>query len=156
MDSSTEKIMSTDAILPGRIRTPVGSDKSRTRQSHAKDCDINQIMAKFQRTGSIDHVATHGARYANIESIDYHTAMNLTRDAEQMFDDLPSSLRKKFENLPGNFMDFVQDPDNLEEMDTLGLLNDEASQRLQAQREAANAAPPTPEPPPAEPATPPE
>ena len=40
-----------------------------------------------------------------------------------MFAELPSSLRTKFENKIGNFLNFVQDENNLEEMQELGLAN---------------------------------
>ena len=38
-----------------------------------------------------------------------------------MFADLPSSIRTKFNNDPAQYLDFVQDPEKLEEMRELGL-----------------------------------
>lgn len=129
------------------IKTPARKEvrtkpegKTRTRQSHAKDCDINNIIKKFQKTGAIDHVAKHGPMYGDVTAITYHEAQNLVIEANDMFDDLPSSVRAKFENDPRNFMDFVQDDTNLEEMDELGLLTDEASERLRTVRAAREAA----------------
>jgi hypothetical protein len=40
-----------------------------------------------------------------------------------MFEDLPSSIRSRFENQPSQFLDFVHDENNLQEMQQMGLLN---------------------------------
>lgn len=125
--------------------------KSRTRQSHAAECDINNIIKKFQKTGALDHVAKHGPIYGDVTAITYHEAQNLVIEADEMFHDLPSSVRAKFENDPRQFMDFVQDDENLEEMSELGLLTDEASERLRTVRAAKEAADGESELPPVEP-----
>lgn len=91
------------------------------KQSFADECNINKIMAKFQRTGAIDHVHKYGPSYGDVTSATLHEAMNIIADAESMFEELPASLRKKFGNDPEQFLDYVQDPNNLEEMRELGL-----------------------------------
>lgn len=135
------------AIKPyKRIQTaPVG--KTRTKQSMAAECDINTIMQKYQKTGVIDHVAKHGGMYEYATALSYQEAIHLKRDAEEMFNDLPSSLRAQFKGNPAIFLAFVQDDKNLEEMGELGLLNEQAETRLKGIREAkaiADAAPATP------------
>ena len=49
--------------------------------------------------------------------------MQIVATANSMFQDLPSSIRNQFQNDPGQFLDFVQDPENLEEMREMGLAN---------------------------------
>ena len=39
------------------------SKPSLTKQSFTKECDINNIMKKYQKTGAIDHVNKHEASY---------------------------------------------------------------------------------------------
>lgn len=95
--------------------------EGRTEQHHAESCDINMIMARYQRTGAIDHFKEHGGRYGDFTSCDYHEAMNLVADAQSMFEDLPSSIRDRFKNDPSRFLDFVQDPKNADEMIEMGL-----------------------------------
>ena len=85
--------------------------KSKTRQSFAKDCDINNIMAKYQKTGAISHFTEHQARYDFADSISFHDALNLVKEGDSMFAALPSVLRERFEE-PGAFLDFVQDEAN--------------------------------------------
>lgn len=104
-----------------------------------KECDVNEIMRKFQVTGTIEHVNKHGAEYGFAEAIEYQEAIELTRRADEMFAELPSSVRKKFDNKPEAFLDFVQKEENLEEMEGMGLLTDEAAERLQVARAAIKA-----------------
>lgn len=108
-----------DAI-PG-VKLDFGDEISLTRQDAKDECDINQIVDKFQRTGVIDHRNKYEAKYGFADSNDLHQAMNLITEAQQMFDELPSKARKRFNNDPGQFLDFVQDPANINEMETLGL-----------------------------------
>ena len=96
---------------------------SRTKQSDSEDCEINNIMAKYMRTGAIDHFTTHEGSYSDTTGADFETAMNIVADAQTMFADLPSALRAKFENNPRNFLDFVQNEENAQEMAELGLTN---------------------------------
>lgn len=95
-------------------------EPSRTKQSEAAACDINNIMARYQRTGVIDHVAKWGARYGEVPAIDFQTAMNIIREGDQMFADLPSTVRERFTG-PGDFLAFVQDPANHDALSALGL-----------------------------------
>lgn len=92
-----------------------------TKQSHNPECDINQIMAKFLKTGLIEHRNTHAENYGFATSDDYHKSLNILHLANQMFDDLPSKARTKFKNDPAEFLDYVQNPDNEDSLYDLGL-----------------------------------
>jgi len=100
---------------------PVG--ESLTHQSMKDECDINRIMLKWQKTGVIDHAKTFEGQYADFTHVtgDYQEHMNAVIQANEMFGTLPSTVRKRFNNDPGEFLEFVGDPDNLEEMQRLGL-----------------------------------
>lgn len=124
-------------------------DKGRTKQAFKAECDINQIMAKFQKTGLIEHGNAHGANYGDATSLDFREAMNLVIDAQDMFNDLPSSTRKRFSNDPAEFLDFVQNPDNAEELRKMGLMkpvtDSGAAVVADPEPEPANAPPDAPE-----------
>lgn len=92
-----------------------------TKQSFKDECDINKIMAKFQKTGAINHYAKYAPQYGVITQEDLQDALNVVADAETMFEELPAKLREKFQNDAGQFLEFVQNPNNLEEMRELGL-----------------------------------
>lgn len=110
-----------------RVRLGFDGDVARTKQSMKAECDINNIMAKFAKTGTVSHLNRFGARYGEVPALTFHEAMNVVRQSEQMFDALPGKVRVKFRNDPGAFLEFVQDPANLPEMRELGLAMPEAS-----------------------------
>ncbi len=95
--------------------------KSMTKQTHARECDINYIMAKFLKTGLIEHRNTHAENYGFATSDDYHTSLNVIQLAQDMFSELPSQARTKFENDPAKFLDYVQNPENADSLYDLGL-----------------------------------
>ena len=96
---------------------------SMTRQSEMEACDINGIMRKFEKTGLVDHVNTYRGDYAEFtEAPDYHTAMNVVAQANEMFMSLPAKIRAGFNNDPGAFLAFVDDPANEDQARAMGLL----------------------------------
>lgn len=97
--------------------------ESLTHKSMAAECDINQIMLKWQKTGVIEHRNTFQGQYSDFTNTptDYQEAMNQVLEADEMFSSLPSSVRKRFANDPANFLEFVGDPTNIPEMIKLGL-----------------------------------
>ena len=94
---------------------------SLTKQSFTKECNVNTIMEKYQKTGAIEHVNKNEASYGYASGQDFSEAMAIIATGKTMFEELPSSIRTKFQNDPAQFLDFVQDPNNLEEMRKLGL-----------------------------------
>ncbi len=97
--------------------------KGRTKQSFKDECDINQIMAKYQKTGALAHVNQHGAEYGFATSDDFATSMRIVTQAQEMFDGLPSTIRTRFANDPAQFLDFVQDANNKDQMVDMGLID---------------------------------
>lgn len=97
-------------------------DVSRTKQSFKDDCDINSIMKKYEKTGVVAHQAKYQGNYADVSGgLDYHASMNAVTRAQEMFMQLPASVRTKFGNDPGRFLEFAMDPANDEEMIKMGL-----------------------------------
>lgn len=102
--------------------------ESRTKQSFKKECDINAIMAKYQKTGAITHFNKHQQNYGMADGQTFQDAMNLVCEAQEMFNDLPSSIRSRFGNDPAAFLDFVQNDENADEMARMGLIEKSAEQ----------------------------
>ena len=89
-------------------------------QQHSKDeVDINKIMARYIKTGVIDHVAKYQPQYLDNTETDYHTSQNIIIKADGMFSELPSTVRRQFNNNPAEFLEFVNDPDNHEKLKDL-------------------------------------
>lgn len=102
-------------------RPQLNTEPSMTKQSFKDEVNINNIMAKFQKSGAITHYAAHAPTYGDATGIELLDAQMIIINAQDMFDDLPSSIRKKFDNDPAKFLDFVQDENNHDEMVKLGL-----------------------------------
>ena len=100
------------------------SGESLTKQSFKDECDINNIMRKYEQTGVLMHARQHMGQYGDfLGAPEYHEAMNAIVLADEMFMSLPSKVRAKFGNDPAAFLAFVQDEKNSEEMRELGLLS---------------------------------
>ncbi len=98
-------------------------EQGRTKQAMQSQCDINQIMAKFQKTGVIDFVNKHSPQFGDSTGIDFQTSMETVARANEMFADLPSSVRKRFNNDPQELLEFCEDGENRQEAIKLGLLD---------------------------------
>lgn len=99
---------------------------TRAKQSMKAECDINNIMAKYQRTGAVTHFSKHSPQYGYAPATEFREALEIVREGEALFKALPSKIRNKFENDPAQFLEFVQNPENLDEMRELGLANPRA------------------------------
>lgn len=106
-------------VTPGRPVVETG--KGLTKQSSKKETDINLIMAKYQKTGLASFVTNRQAEFMDVSDVDFQQAMDIIIRSNAMFADMPSSMRKKFNNNPEEFLNFVHDENNLDEMYELGL-----------------------------------
>lgn len=100
---------------------------SMTKQEFLPDCDIHNILAEFKVTGQIKHLAHNAAAgvYTDLTNLpDYQTALNTVVAGEAAFASLPSRLRARFENDPAQFLEFMNDPANQDEIIKLGLAVD--------------------------------
>lgn len=97
-------------------------DEGRTVQEFKDECDINVIMERFGRTGEVpgDFRAPVSGDFTGIS--DFHTAMNMVRQAQESFDSLPAQLRQRFNHDPQSLMQFLEDGSNLDEARKLGLV----------------------------------
>lgn len=106
-----------------RVRVPanIPSD-SETHQSFADACNINNIIRKYRTTGLVDHVNRYQGNYTDYSNpVDYQTALNTIIAADEVFMSLPSDIRSRFENDPGKFLNFVDDPKNADALVEMGL-----------------------------------
>lgn len=95
---------------------------SMTDQSQAKECDVNNIMKKYLKTGQITHLSSKQAIYADISQIpDLLEATIKVKEASEAFRALPASLREKLNNDPSQLPSYLSDPKNDEEAISYGL-----------------------------------
>jgi phage internal scaffolding protein len=109
-----------------RVALDCSAEGGGAKQSMKAECDINNIMRRFVKTGVVEHFATGRGSYGFASSASFHEAMLAVNDAQRMFDELPATVRKRFNNDPATFLDFATNKDNLEELRKLGLAKPEA------------------------------
>lgn len=97
-----------------------------TIQSEKDNCDINVIMNRYATCGTPLPYRTDGVQpvYADVSELgDYMENYQRCKQAEEMFNNLPSALRKELDNNPANLLPFIQDEKNKERCYEYGLLN---------------------------------
>lgn len=102
-------------------------EPSMTKQSFVAECDINNIVKDFTTHGMVTHINEKAAQGAFIDlpdQIDYQASLEIARSAQQAFDALPAQIRKRFDNDPAKFLDFMHDPKSQDEAIALGLAVD--------------------------------
>lgn len=97
------------------------NDPGHTKQSFKDDCDVNKIIPKYERTGILTHLNKIEGRYGDVTGLDFQTAQDIVNEATNLFASLPSNVRNRFQNNPAMFLDFMDNPDNTDEMVKLGL-----------------------------------
>lgn len=112
-------------IAPGIFFDPK-KDKSLTNQSDLEGSNINNIMARYEKTGFVPGT-DRAPQYGDFSEVgDYHSLQIKIKNAERAFEQLPASVRARFDNDPGKLVNFVADPANLKEVVKLGLLPETA------------------------------
>lgn len=96
-------------------------DESLAVQSALEESDINTIVRRFGLTGELpgDVAMPQSGDYTGIG--DFHSAMNVVRQAQEEFLRVPADIRARFSNDPQVFSDFFNDPVNQDEAIRLGL-----------------------------------
>lgn len=102
---------------------------SMTKQSFKDECDINNIVRRFEATGILDHVnrAAQEGLYVDLpDGLDLQTSLNTIAQAEAAFMALPAAARAEFDNDPVLFVDAFKNPTEAqqERFVALGLATD--------------------------------
>lgn len=94
-----------------------------TKQSMKNECDINNILSQYKKTGIITHVQAARPTYEDLpDASDFQEAQNLLIEASHAFDALPSKVRDFYQNDPYRFLDAIGDPDQHDKLREFGVL----------------------------------
>lgn len=98
-------------------------EPSRTRQEFADECDINVLMSKFEATGVVSHVNQRQPMYLDLSDgvLPLQEALDTVRAATESFMSLPARARAEFDNDPVKFVEYAQNPENIDQMVKWGL-----------------------------------
>lgn len=96
-----------------------------TEQGHKKDCDVNEIIKKYDKTGLITHVSNFEAKFGDMTGLDFKQMQDKVANAKSMFNSLPAEIRDYFRNSPTDLLTFMEDPNNREKGIELGLIRED-------------------------------
>lgn len=119
-------------------------DETLTDQSQQKAADINEIVRQFGVTGTLPQqpLPEHFGDFTM--ATDYRSAIEAVRDAEAQFMDLPAGLRARFQNDPGQLINFLADTANRKEAQTIGLIPEDIPVDLATAKTLETPTPTTP------------
>ena len=89
---------------------------SLTVQEQKEATDINNIVARFAKTGLIEHVNENEPQYGEFANYDYAEAMRTTARIQSSFNELPAEVRKQFDNNPSEWIEHLANPANIDDM----------------------------------------
>jgi len=98
----------------GRLIQPKYTD-GRTKQAFKDETDINKILHRAQKAGTLNHLQRFQGVYGDSDFDFLEATIQLTKGRE-IFDALPSELRREFNQSPAAFFDYVNDPANKDEL----------------------------------------
>lgn len=119
-------------------RVPVcletGSE-SFVQQHFADSCDVKKIIARFTRTGVLDHVNQLQPQYGDFTSVPtFEEAQQIIAQTSEYFASLPGHVKDRFGNDVKEFLAFVNDEANIEEGRKLGIFAPEAKAEQPVQK----------------------
>lgn len=89
-------------------------DPSLAVQSQAEEADINVIVKRFGVTGMLPE-SVRIPQYGDFTGpSDFQSSMEYVAAAQSAFMELPAALRAEFNNDPGEFLAYAEDPANAE------------------------------------------
>lgn len=101
-------------------------DPSLAVQASKDECDINNIVKKYLRTGELP--GQREGIYADLSGFgDLRDMMHAVNEAQQAFMELPAEVRRFFDNDPTKLVEFAQDDRNYDKAVELGLIDKRSS-----------------------------
>lgn len=111
--------------LHRRVAVDLSSENPKTEQHHRDHVSTQFIMNKAAKTGMMQHVRQEAPTYSELPPrMHYQDAMNLIAAARSTFESIPAITREKFDNDPAQFLDFINNPENREQMLEMGFTDD--------------------------------
>lgn len=118
---------------------------SMTRQEFADECDINVLMAHYEKNAVLPPTNSKQPSYFDASGVpDFREALDIAREAEEAFMRVPAIVRKELDNDVYKFVEYAQDPANTEQLKKWGLIDPDVVPPAPMRVEVVN--PPTPDP----------
>lgn len=83
-----------------------------TKQAFKEDCDINKMLARHAKAGTLHTIQRDAGQYADFSNLNFEeTALRLAA-GRTLFEELPSEIQREFDWSPTKFFSFANDPEN--------------------------------------------
>lgn len=117
-----KEMMRQFCIRPGKVDEKGGIQYT-TEQAHKRECDINEIIKKYDKTGLILHVSKIEAQFGDLTGRDFKTMNDKVANMKSQFELLPVEIKKEFEQSPAKLLEFMENPENRKRAIELGLID---------------------------------
>ena len=107
---------------PPRVVADVGGE-SMTQQQFAQECDINYIVKRAQRTGTIPVVSTQEMQFGALDEDTFKARMDKMAEIKSYFECLPSEIRLHYQNSVNEFIAAMNTEEGVEEGRKLGIIS---------------------------------
>lgn len=96
---------------------------SRTKREFADECDINNILRNWVKSGQDPFMSRVGLKqFLDLTSVgDFRSSMDKVANARVLFESLPADVREFFRNDPARFLAGLNDPRSIQVMVDAGL-----------------------------------
>lgn len=94
-----------------------------TQQHFEKECNINSIVANYQKTGVLPTAMIREVQFGEVGP-DLISSLTKIKEAKEQFQRLPAKIRDQFQNDPDKFLVFLNDPANYEKAVKLGIVEE--------------------------------
>lgn len=98
-----------DNYNPADFAITFDESEGKTKQEFASEADINQLIARFTKTGVMPNVRASIGQYMDVTNIltEYDDRLKFIMDVQDAFDALPAIDRKSFDNDPARWLESV-------------------------------------------------
>lgn len=112
--------MFTNNVIRSKCQSVVYEDEV-TEQSHKRSTDMHYIRDRAMREGIDIFNEKYDFTPTNYLGVpDYQDAQNMIAATNTMFEKIPAEVREKFKNDAGNFVDWLSNQNNYEEIKEMG------------------------------------
>jgi phage internal scaffolding protein len=103
------------------------------QQEYKDECNLNNIISRYEAGEDMERYNSFEGRFGDFtEVMTRQEAKEFVIKGQRAFESLPARIRSRFENDVDKFLDFIEEPSNLEEAVELGLVPREVSEKTEA------------------------
>jgi len=94
-------------------------DDGRTKQAFKDSTDVNRLLQRHAKSGTLSALAKVENSFGDFRGFDFHQAQNMIAQGQTIFEQLPSEVRREFDQDPQKFFNYVNDPEKQDKLNEL-------------------------------------